>query len=154
MPHATDKLDELKKKLSKQVKDWNIDENICLELLKSAAEARKKAYAPYSGFKVGAAVLTEENRIFSGCNIENSSFGATICAERVALGNAVSVGQRRIKALVIIGDYPKPLPPCGICRQVIAEFNEGTTVVMANLNGDLQINSLADLLPGIFQLEK
>ena len=121
-------------------------------LVSAAKEAREQAYAPYSSdFKVGAAVLTEGGEIFSGCNIENSSFGATVCAERVAVFKAVSEGHRKIHAVVVVADYPEPLAPCGICLQVISEFADDATVLMLNTVGDTSVSDIRKLLPKVFK---
>jgi len=121
-------------------------------LFDAAIEARKNAYAVYSGFKVGASVLTEDGQIFTGCNIENASFGATICAERVAIGAALSAGCRTIRTLLVVADYNQPISPCGICRQVIAEFGPEAVVLMANTKGQIQSTSIDQLLPLQFVL--
>lgn len=94
------------------------------EIIKKAISAREEAYCPYSNFKVGAAALFEDGEIYTGCNIENASFGATNCAERTAIFNGVSKGNRVLKELALIGDTNNYTYPCGICRQVIAEFAE------------------------------
>ena len=121
-------------------------------LLDEARNAREQAYAPYSGnFKVGAAVLTEEGAIFSGCNVENASFGATICAERVAVFKAIAAGHRRIAAVAIIAEAPDPIAPCGMCRQVIVEFGPDAEVLMANMAGDRRTSSMRELLPNVFE---
>lgn len=120
------------------------------KLIGEAEQARKKAYTPYSKFKVGAAILTSEGRIFSGCNIENASFGLTICAERVAVFKAISEGFKKFEAIAIIADTLRPCYPCGACRQVILEFGEDITLVMANLKGDIKINKIKELLPEAF----
>ena len=100
-----------------------LDDGLIHTLLQSAKSARDAAYAPYSNFKVGAAVLAGDGRIFTGCNIENASFGASMCAERVAIFAAVAAGQRQIQALAVIADTPQPVIPCGLCLQVLAEFS-------------------------------
>ena len=100
-----------------------LDETVQQQLLDQARRARETAYAPYSNFKVGAAVLTAAGEIFSGCNIENASLGATICAERVAILTAVAAGHRDLTALAVVADTPDPVAPCGLCRQVLAEFS-------------------------------
>ena len=120
------------------------------KLIVEAEKARKKAYTPYSKFKVGAAILTSEGRIFSGCNIENASFGLTICAERVAVSKAISEGFKKFEVIAIIADTLRPCYPCGACRQVILEFGEDITLVMANLKGDIKINKIKELLPEAF----
>ena len=120
------------------------------KLIEEAEKARKKAYTPYSKFKVGAAILTSEGRIFSGCNIENASFSLTICAERVAVFKAIANGYKKFEAIAIIADTLRPCYPCGACRQVILEFGEDITLVMANLKGDIKINNIKELLPDAF----
>ena len=100
-------------------------------LLEKAYEGRKNAYAPYSKFKVGAAVLMENGKIYTGCNIENASYGATNCAERTAIFKAISEGNRKICAIAIVGADDEYTYPCGICRQVIAEFaDENTEIIL------------------------
>ena len=100
------------------------------ELINSAIEASKKAYAPYSNFHVGAALLTKSGKIFQGCNVENASFGATNCAERTAIFSAVVNGERAFKKLVIFVDRKEFTPPCGICRQVISEFSHDIEILL------------------------
>ncbi|AZU64251.1 cytidine deaminase [Neobacillus mesonae] len=120
-------------------------------LVNQAIEARKKAYTPYSNFQVGAAVLTKNNHVFCGCNIENASFGLTNCAERTAIFKAVSEGDQEIEAIVVVGDTEGPISPCGACRQVMAEFcDQDTKVILANLNGAIKETTIAELLPGFF----
>ncbi len=120
-------------------------------LLERARTAREYAYAPYSGFRVGAAVLTADGRIFGGANIENASLGATVCAERVAIWQAVAAGQRRLVALAVLADTPTPVAPCGLCRQVLQEFAEpDCQVVLANLQGQFQVVPFDQLLPLAF----
>jgi cytidine deaminase len=117
------------------------------DALKTAAEAvRQYAYAPYSNFKVGAAILADD-RIFSGCNVENASYPVGICAERSALVAAVAAGAIRIKAVVIVAD--KPVTPCGMCRQALAEFNPAVPIVMACEQIEAQ-STLDQLLPDPF----
>jgi cytidine deaminase len=129
-----------------------LDETRQQQLLNEARRARERAYAPYSTFPVGAAVLTEAGEIFSGCNIENASLGATICAERVAIFTAVAAGQRRFAALAVIADTPEPVAPCGLCRQVLAEFSPDCVIIMANLAGRQRLVNLQELLPLAFRL--
>ena len=128
-----------------------MDEN---ELLKIATEARQEAYAPYSGFRVGAAVLCDDGRVFSGANVENAVYGLSLCAERVALVKAVSDGCRRFEVLAVIAGGPTPCPPCGACRQFLAEFGADTIVIMANTNGDIRRARIKDLLPLAFTSEQ
>ncbi|CDI50201.1 cytidine deaminase [Clostridium tetani 12124569] len=121
------------------------------ELIKKAIEAREWAYVPYSNFKVGAAILTEDNNIYNGCNIENASFGATNCAERTAIFKAVSEGKTKIKAIAVLGRKDEFTYPCGICRQVIAEFGDKSTIVILAKNIDeYEVKTLEEILPGAF----
>lgn len=120
------------------------------KLIKEAEKARKRAYTPYSKFKVGAAILTSDGKIFTGCNIENASFGLTVCAERVAISKAISEGSYKFKAIVIVGDTNRPCSPCGACRQVISEFGEDIKIIMSNLKGDIKIKKIRELLPEAF----
>ena len=120
------------------------------KLIQAATEARLKAYAPYSHFKVGAAVQTKSGTIFQGCNIENSSYSATVCAERVALFHAYVHGEREIEAIAIVTDTRPPCPPCGICRQVIMELGGNIEVILANLAGESKVFRASELLPEAF----
>jgi cytidine deaminase len=122
------------------------------ELYQVASLVRENAYCPYSGHKVGAAIKTTEGEIYSGCNIENSSFGATQCAERVAIQKAISEkGQIHIQEVLVITDSTPPWPPCGMCRQVIGEFaKEITTIYTANLNGEFETFFFKELFPKAF----
>ncbi|MHB1059934.1 MAG: cytidine deaminase [Rhodanobacter sp.] len=125
------------------------------ELLALARSAREQAYAPYSNFQVGAALLTFDGRRFSGCNVENASYGLCNCAERTALFAAVAAGCRPgdFAALAVIADTDKPVSPCGACRQVMSELcDDAMPVLLANLQGDTRVTSVADLLPGSFKL--
>ncbi len=122
------------------------------KLYQAALQARELAYAPYSRFAVGAAVLTNDGRIFSGCNVENASYGLSICAERCALFSAVAAGYRSFAALCVVGEAPQPLSPCGACRQVMAEFGL-ERVILANTEGQAALYRGADLLPYAFSLE-
>lgn len=123
------------------------------KLINKAEEARLNAYAPYSKFTVGSAVMTKEGAIFTGCNIENASLGLSICAERVAIYKAVSSGYKSFKALAIIGDTEEPCTPCGACRQVMLEFSPDMEIIMTNLNQKIKITKAKELLPDIFQGE-
>lgn len=122
------------------------------ELLQAATDVRERAYVPYSHFKVGAALLTASGRIIPGCNFENASIGATICAERGAVAHALALGERNFEALAVIADFSEPIMPCGICRQVLAEFAPDMPVIMANVQGDRRTLTVRELLPGIFRL--
>ncbi len=119
-------------------------------LLRTAIEARLRAYAPHSEFLVGAAVLTRSGKIFPGCNIENSSYGATVCAEQVALLQAYAHGERDITRLLIVTDTSPPTPPCGICRQIIHELAGDAEIMLANLSGEKRCFRIAELLPEAF----
>lgn len=121
------------------------------QLIAAAIEARNSAYVPYSHFEVGAALLAD-GKIYSGCNIENASFGLTNCAERTAIFKAASEGVRRIEAIAVVADTEGPVSPCGACRQVIAEFaDENTRIYLTNLHGNTEEWTMATLLPGYFQ---
>ena len=121
------------------------------ELLNAALSARERAYAPYSKFLVGAAVLAKSGKIYTGCNIENASYGLTVCAERNALFSAVGAGEREFTALCVVGDTEAPISPCGACRQVMAEFKVHC-IILANLKGDVKEYTLEELLPYGFSL--
>ena len=121
-------------------------------LYQTARITRVKAYVPYSGFAVGAALRTESGAIFSGCNVENASFGLTTCAERNAIAAMVADAEYKISKLIVVTDTPEPATPCGACRQVIAEFaTPKTRVVCANLNGDCREFTMEELLPAQFE---
>lgn len=124
------------------------------ELLALARKARENAWVPCSRFPVGAAVLTRSGKIYTGCNIENASSGATVCAERTAIFKAVSEGDREIVAVAVIADTPNVCTPCGICRQVIREFGEEIAVIMGNLKGQVEVRALKELLPMAFSHEQ
>lgn len=119
-------------------------------LIQKAVEAKKFAYAPYSNFKVGAALLTADGKIYTGCNIENSSYGLTICAERTAIFKAMSEGKRKFSAIAISGDTDNYLTPCGACRQIIFDHCGNIDIVLINKNLDQKIFSTNDLLPLAF----
>ena len=116
-------------------------------LIEAARGARMNAYAPYSSFKVGAALLAEDGRIFTGANVENISFGLTMCAERVAVGAAIQAGAMAFRAIAIVSDSKHPVVPCGACRQVLAEFAPNIEVVCATMSGSLEELNLRTLLP-------
>ena len=121
------------------------------ELIKKAERARLKAYAPYSNFKVGAALLTKSGRVYTGANVENSTFGLTVCAERVAVFKAVSRGEKEFQKMVVVADKDPPITPCGACRQVLSEFAKDLKIVCANLQGKVERYSLRELLPEAFE---
>jgi cytidine deaminase len=121
-----------------------------VKLIKMAIEAREKAYVPYSGFKVGAAILTKEGKVFTGCNIESASYSPTICAERTALAKAVSEGYRDIDAVVVVGSLGKLSYPCGVCRQMIREFGEDIKIIVAKSTEEYKEYTIRELLPESF----
>lgn len=123
-------------------------------LIEEAKKAREKAYVPYSTFKVGAALLTSDGEVFHGCNIENASYGATNCAERTAIFKAISEGVKDFAAIAVVADTDRPVPPCGICRQVIVEFcPSDMKIYLTNLKGDVLETTVAEILPGAFTSE-
>lgn len=124
-----------------------------IDLVKIAQEARENAYAPYSKFKVGAALETKTGKIYTGANVENSSFGLSMCAERIAIFKAVSEGEKEFKRLAIVADTKDVVFPCGACRQVMSEFGN-FEVILSNLNGEVKLTSVEKLLPGAFDLRK
>lgn len=119
------------------------------ELIRKAIEAQQKAYVPYSKFKVGAALATEEGDVYTGCNIEIASYSPTICAERTAIFKAISEGAKKIKTIAVVGDSDFTYP-CGVCRQVIREFGKDATIIVANSEEDYKEYKLEDLLPYSF----
>ena len=121
-------------------------------LITAARRARRHAHAPYSSFKVGAALETADGTVVTGCNIENATYGLTLCAERVALFKAMSEGHRRFVRIAVVADTGAPTTPCGACRQVLWEFAGNLEVVLANLRREQARHRLADLLPIPFEL--
>ena len=119
-------------------------------LVAAARAAREKAVAPYSNFKVGAALLTAGGRVYGGCNVENASYGLTVCAERVALLKALSEGEREFTAIVVVADTETPTPPCGPCRQLLWEYCGDIPVTLANLTRVTGQHRLGELLPHAF----
>ena len=115
------------------------------KLVSLAIEARKKAHAPYSNFAVGAALLTRSGRVYTGCNVENASYGLSVCAERVAVFKAVSEGEREFEAIAIVSE--NGVTPCGACRQVLIEFGDDIQVIVADTVGHRRAFALTDLLP-------
>ncbi|HEX8287374.1 MAG TPA: cytidine deaminase [Pyrinomonadaceae bacterium] len=120
------------------------------DLIEKAKEARERAVAPFSNFKVGAALETDEGEIFIGCNIENASYGLTMCAERVAIFKAVSEGKRAFSRIAVVADTDNLTPPCGACRQLIWEFCGDVEVLMGNTNGKIETFQMSELLPKAF----
>ena len=120
------------------------------ELIEAATEVREKAYAPYSNFKVGAAVRTKSGKIYTGCNVESASYGLTVCAERVAIWKAVSEGEKEFAEIAVVADTQELTPPCGVCRQILWEFCGDMPVTFANLKGDVETVQMKDLLPRAF----
>lgn len=123
------------------------------QLIEQARQASNKAYAPYSSFFVGAALLLGDGTVVTGCNVENASYGLTVCAERTAICKAVSEGRREFEAIAVYADTDVFCSPCGACRQVIAEFGPQIRVIMANRRGEYKIMTIAELLPETFKLE-
>ena len=121
------------------------------ELIEKAKRARLKAYAPYSKFKVGAALLTKSGKVYTGANVENSTFSLTVCAERVAVFKAVSRGEKNFLKIVVVADKDPPVTPCGACRQVLSEFAKDLKVICASLQGKVERYSLKELLPVAFE---
>jgi cytidine deaminase len=117
------------------------------ELIAAASTARSLAYAPYSGFQVGAALVTKAGKIYTGCNVENVSLGLTICAERSAIATAVAEGNKDFVAVAVVTAGKKPAIPCGACRQVLAEFNPSIKILAATIDGKVQEFNLTELLP-------
>jgi len=127
--------------------DWD-------RLTAAARRARQGAYAPHSGYRVGAAVLTADGRVHTGANVENGLLGLSICAERVAVAAAVNAGQREFRALAVATESDPPASPCGVCRQTLVEFTRDLPVVCVNEAGGRHETSLAELLPQAFRLEE
>jgi cytidine deaminase len=117
------------------------------QLITQATEVRENAYAPYSGFKVGAALLTSSGRVFKGCNVENLSFRLTVCAEQAAVAAAVAAGEREFTTVAVVTDSDKPAVPCGACRQTLAQFNPSLKVIMSTVKGAKETMLLSELLP-------
>jgi len=120
------------------------------KLVAAARRARRKAVATFSRFKVGAALETVKGRVYLGCNIENASYGLTVCAERVAIFKALSEGERRFKRIAVVADTDRLTAPCGACRQIIWEFCGNCEVIMSNLKGKVALHRMRDLMPEPF----
>jgi cytidine deaminase len=120
------------------------------QLIETAKAARLQSVAPFSKFLVGAAVKTKAGKVYTGCNIESASYGLTVCGERVAIWKALSEGEREFTELAIVADTESLTPPCGTCRQIIHEFCEDATIVLANLHGETETCTIDELLPRAF----
>ncbi len=120
------------------------------QLIDAATRVRENAYAPFSEFKVGAALETNDGEIIVGSNVESASYGLTVCAERVAIWNAISQGKRKIVKIAVVADTEDLTPPCGVCRQIIWEFGGDIPVVLTNLKGKTETVQMKDLLPRAF----
>ena len=120
------------------------------QLIEAATVARLQSVAPFSNFKVGAALQTKAGKVFTGCNIESASYGLTVCAERVAIWKALSEGERDFTGLAVVADTETLTPPCGTCRQIIWEFAKHASIVLANLRGQREEVHILDLLPRAF----
>ena len=119
-------------------------------LIAAAQRARLQSVAPFSNFLVGAAVRTENGKVYTGCNIESASYGLTVCAERVAIWKALSEGERHFTELAVVADTESLTPPCGTCRQIIWEFAKSASIIFANLKGETETFQIRDLLPRAF----
>lgn len=122
------------------------------ELIRLAKKAHQNAYAPYSKFKVGAVLLTKAGNIYSGCNVENASYGLSICAERVAMSNAITNGEKEFENLVVYTDRKEFFLPCGACRQFISEFTDELKIIIVNGRDKIKITNIKELLPEKFKL--
>ena len=120
------------------------------ELISVAVASKRRAYAPYSRFRVGAALESTSGKVYTGCNVENSSYGLTICAERTAIFKAISEGERSFRAIAIVADDPDFTPPCGACRHVLYDLAGNIDVIMTNAKGRIRVTKLQDLLPMAF----
>lgn len=120
------------------------------ELIEAATRVRENSYAPFSDFRVGSALETEDGDIIAGCNVESASYGLTVCAERVAIWKAISEGKRKIKHIAVVADTEELTPPCGVCRQIIWEFGGDIPVILANLKGKTETVQMSELLPRAF----
>ena len=120
------------------------------ELIDAATAVRENAYAPFSDFRVGSALETDDGEVIAGCNVESASYGLTVCAERVAIWKAISQGKRKIKHIAVVADTEELTPPCGVCRQIIWEFGGDIPVILANLKGKVEVVQMRELLPRAF----
>lgn len=126
--------------------------DIDVQLIAVARQAQEKAYAPYSNFRVGAALLTQDDKIYTAANIENSSYGLTVCAERIAMFKAIYDGARSFQTIAVAGSGTGYLYPCGACLQVLAEFAPGISIIVSNEKNEFRKYTLKDLLPQKFSL--
>ena len=120
------------------------------ELIDAATAVRENAYAPFSDFRVGSALETDDGEVIAGCNVESASYGLTVCAERVAIWKAISQGKRKIKHIAVVADTEELTPPCGVCRQIIWEFGGDIPVILSNLKGKVEVVQMRELLPRAF----
>ena len=121
--------------------------NTLVSLERAARKVRSRAHAPYSNFQVGAALESTSGKVFTGCNVENISFGLTICAERNAVFAAIAAGVRSFRRIVVVADSKEPVTPCGACRQVLSEFSENMEIISINLQNQKYSAKLSELLP-------
>ena len=124
------------------------------DLIQKALKARENSYSSYSQFAVGAALEAEDGTIYTGCNVENASYGLSVCAERTALVKAVSEGAKKFKRLAIVADTEKPVTPCGMCRQMLMEFSPEMKLILGNTQGKSETITLTELLPKAFKLNR
>lgn len=125
------------------------------DLFNTAVRVRENSYSPYSGYKVASALVTDSGKIYAGVNVENASYGATICAERSAIFSAISAGEKKVSTILVLTDEAEPWAPCGMCRQVLIEFcKPSTEVILANLQGPQRSILLSELVPWSFSKEQ
>lgn len=124
-----------------------------ISMVERAIEARENSYAPYSKFQVGAALISDNDKLHLGANVENGSFGLTNCAERTAIFSAVTAGMKKIKTIAVVADTSRPVSPCGACREVINEFaDDDTVIILANIKKEYKVMNIDELLPYRFKL--
>ncbi len=153
MSELETKFIEEEKSLSEQDTEAHVEAAQEMKALIDAALAgREQAVTPFSHFRVGAAVETEDGKIYRGCNVESASYGLTVCAERIAIWKALSEGERHFKRLAIVADTDELTPPCGTCRQIIWEFCRDAPIILANLRGRVETIQMRELLPRAFDV--